>query len=50
MSQSCQLAAFIPPLGGTDIVGYTALTGHDDAKTFELLIKNRAIPASLLIP
>ncbi len=39
MSQSRQLSAIM----FTDIVGYTALMGHDEAKAFELLNKNRAI-------
>ena len=39
MSQSRQLAAIM----FTDIVGYTALMGHDEQKAFELLKKNREL-------
>jgi len=39
MSQTRQLAAIM----FTDIVGYTALMGHDEVKAFELLNKNRQI-------
>ena len=39
MSQSRQLAAIM----FTDIVGYTALMGHDEHRAFELLNKNRQI-------
>ena len=39
MSQSRQLAAIM----FTDIVGYTALMGSDEKKTFDILEKNRLI-------
>jgi len=39
MTRSRQLAAIM----FTDIVGYTALMGSDEQKTFEILDKNRAI-------
>ena len=39
MSQSRQLAAIM----FTDIVGFTALMGSDEKKTFDILKKNRLI-------
>ncbi len=44
MSQSRQLAAIM----FTDIVGYTALMGHDEQKAFELLRKNRALQRPII--
>src|SRR6476659_2049829 len=44
MSQTRQLAAIM----FTDIVGYTALMGHDEKKAFELLIKNRQIQKPII--
>ncbi len=44
MSSSRQLAAIM----FTDIVGYTALMGHDEEKAFELLRKNRNIQKPLI--
>jgi adenylate cyclase len=35
-------------LGGTDIVGYTALKGNDDNKAFDLLKKNREIQKPII--
>ena len=44
MSQSRQLAAIM----FTDIVGYTALMGNDEQKTFELLKKNRELQKPII--
>jgi class 3 adenylate cyclase len=44
MSQSRQLAAIM----FTDIVGYTALMGHNEQKAFELLRKNREIQKPII--
>ena len=44
MSQSRQLAAIM----FTDIVGYTALMGHDEQKAFEFLNKNRIIQKPII--
>jgi class 3 adenylate cyclase len=44
MPQSRQLAAIM----FTDIVGYTALMGNDEAKAFELLNKNRELQKPLI--
>jgi len=44
MTQTRQLAAIM----FTDIVGYTALMGHDEKKAFELLIKNRQIQKPII--
>jgi len=44
MSQTRQLAAIM----FTDIVGYTALMGDDEQKTFELLNKNRLLQKPLI--
>ena len=44
MSQSRQLAAIM----FTDIVGYTALMGHNEERAFELLRKNREIQKPII--
>ena len=44
MSQSRQLAAIM----FTDIVGYTALMGHNEERAFELLRKNRKIQKPII--
>jgi adenylate cyclase len=44
MSSSRQLAAIM----FTDIVGYTALMGHDEEKAFEILNKNRKLQKPLI--
>jgi class 3 adenylate cyclase len=44
MSQSRQLAAIM----FTDIVGYTALMGHNEQKAFELLRKNREMQKPII--
>ncbi|MFI5185729.1 MAG: adenylate/guanylate cyclase domain-containing protein [Chitinophagales bacterium] len=44
MSQSRQLAAIM----FTDIVGYTALMGHDEQKAFSILNKNRALQKPII--
>ncbi len=44
MSQSRQLAAIM----FTDIVGYTALMGHDEQKAFAILNKNRALQKPII--
>ncbi|CAN5148566.1 hypothetical protein BH11BAC6_BH11BAC6_05890 [soil metagenome] len=44
MSQSCQLVAIM----FTDIVGYTALMGHDEEKAFTILNKNRALQKPII--
>jgi len=44
MSSSRQLAAIM----FTDIVGYTALMGHDEKKAFELLKKNRELQKPII--
>ncbi|MDP4291109.1 MAG: adenylate/guanylate cyclase domain-containing protein [Bacteroidota bacterium] len=44
MSQNRQLAAIM----FTDIVGYTALMGEDEQKTFELLNKNRELQKPII--
>ena len=43
-AQSRQLAAIM----FTDIVGYTAILGNDEQKTFDLLNKNRQIRKSII--
>jgi len=44
MAQTRQLAAIM----FTDIVGYTALMGHDETKAFELLQKNRELQKPII--
>ena len=44
MSQSGQLAAIM----FTDIVGYTALMGHDEEKAFTILNKNRSLQKPII--
>lgn len=48
MPQTRRLGAIIPPLGGTDIVGYTSLMGKEEQKAFELLKKNREIQKPII--